>query len=133
MDGTAAIFGVLSAGFAILVAYLAVKGLATFGDLRTQLHKEVKEKIQADLDDRVVKPAFEKMDEEVRKAMSEKIKGALEEATSLLRKETTRLAQEPQWSEAFIREVTKRVLETTQPKKAAVTPEEFDDPSTSNT
>ena len=129
-DGVVAVFAVLSLVFSVLVAAFAVKGWSAYKELKRQLHSEVKSELTTKLTTELVQVAHAELERQVHAEIQEELGQSLVVAKQQLRDELQKMAKEPEWQEAFAKEMKIRVEGLLRPASKEVTSDEFDGPET---
>ena len=126
VDGSAAVFGVLSAAFAVMLAILAIKGFSSYKGFKAQLMMDVRKDVINDLDKRLIAPALERLGVEVDTAMKERVSAALLTAELSFKEELQKLSQGPTLRDEFAEQIVRLVEERMKPKGDVVKPDEFE-------
>lgn len=126
IDGTAAIFGVLSASIAIAITFFAAWGWSSYRKLLVRVEADVTQRLEKDFAGKIILPMHKKVEKAVDLAIFEKLKSAIEEAEFTLNEEIRRLSKAPEWVDQFTNEIEARVLERLRPSAQDITTSEFD-------
>lgn len=128
LEGSAAVFGVLSVAAAVIAFALAFIGVTNYAKFKDRALKEVTEHMKKEVDNRITSAAQNEITNVIKSALDPKIAEAIDEARKKLAEEVRRMVVEEEWRGALIDEVQARVTERLQPKAQSTAPDEFEQP-----
>jgi hypothetical protein len=130
VDGTSAIFGILSVTIALVVLYLALRGLHDYRALKAQLVEEVRRDVTKEIVDKLINDAIAGIRARVNDEADALQKRVLEQAEKRLSEESLKMANDVAQRDEFRAEISQRVAAILAPEMKPTTPDEFEPPTT---